>query len=53
MERQELLNRVALLEGQVKTLYERVENLEGFRDTLERLLLSRWPEYEAHREEGM
>ena len=53
METQELLSKLAHLEGQVKELNDRVENLEGFRAILERLLLSRWPEYESHREEGI
>lgn len=52
MEMPELQSKVAHLETQMKALRERVEELEEFRATLERLLLSRWPEYEAHREEG-
>lgn len=53
METPEQVSRIAHLEEQVKMLRQRIEDLEKFRATLERLLLSRWPEYEAHREEGV
>jgi len=53
MQTPELQSKVAHLEEQLKTLRQRVEELEQFRATLERLLLARWPEYESHREEGV